>query len=259
VSVQKSWSELQTMARACRIVVETLDVLEQAAVPGVTTKEMDRIARECIEKAGARPAFLGYRGYPATLCISVNEEVVHGIPGPRRLKDGDVVGLDLGCIVDGFFGDAARTVAVGKSSEDAQRLMRTTREALFAGIDQCRPGRRVGDIGHAVQSHAEARGYSVVREFVGHGIGTSLHEEPQVPNYGPPGRRERLVPGMCLAIEPMVNVGGPEVEVLSDGWTAVTRDRSLSAHFELSVAVTLQGPWILSEPYPYGDAEAAHA
>jgi methionyl aminopeptidase len=148
---------------------------------------------------------------------------------------------------------------VGRASEDAQRLMSTTREALFAGIDQCRPGRRVGDIGHAVQSHAEGRGYSVVREFVGHGIGTSLHEEPQVPNYGPPGRRERLVPGMCLAIEPMVNVGGPEVEVLEDGWTAVTRDRSLSAHFELSIAVTPQGPWILSEPYPYGDAETAHA
>ena len=259
MSVQKSWSELQTRARACRIVVDTLEVLEQAAVPGVTTKEMDRIARECIEKAGARPAFLGYRGYPATLCISVNEEVVHGIPGPRKLKEGDIVGLDLGCVVDGFFGDAARTVAVGKASEGAERLMRTTREALHAGIDQCRPGRRVGDIGHAVQSLAESRGYSVVREFVGHGIGTSLHEEPQVPNYGPPGRRERLVPGMCLAIEPMVNVGGPEVEVLADGWTAVTRDRSLSAHFELSIAVTPQGPWILSEPYPYGDAEAAHA
>jgi len=246
------------MARACRIVVDTLDVLEQAAVAGITTKEMDRIARECIEKAGARPAFLGYRNYPATLCISVNEEVVHGIPGPRKLRDGDVVGLDLGCIVDGFFGDAARTVAVGKASADSQRLMSTTREALFAGIDQCRPGRRVGDIGHAVQSLAEARGYSVVREFVGHGIGTSLHEEPQVPNYGPPGRRERLVPGMCLAIEPMVNVGGPDVEVLADGWTAVTRDRCLSAHFELTVAVTPQGPWILSEPYPYGDAEVAH-
>jgi methionyl aminopeptidase len=259
MSVQKSWSELQTMARACRIVVDALDVLEAAAVPGVTTREMDRIARECIEKAGARPAFLGYRGYPATLCISVNEEVVHGIPGPRRLKEGDVVGLDLGCIVDGFFGDAARTVAVGRVSEEAQRLMHTTREALFAGIDQCRPGRRVGDIGHAVQTHAERRGFSVVREFVGHGIGTSLHEEPQVPNYGPPGRRERLVQGMCLAIEPMVNVGGPEVEVLADGWTAVTRDRSLSAHYELSIAVTQHGPWILSEPYPYGEAEAARA
>ena len=259
MSVQKSWSELQTMARACRIVVESLDVLEAAAVPGVTTKEMDRIAREQIERAGARPAFLGYRGYPATLCISVNEEVVHGIPGPRKLREGDVVGLDLGCIVDGFFGDAARTVAVGKAGEGAQRLMRVTRESLHAGIEACRPGQRVGDIGHAVQTHAEAHGYSVVREFVGHGIGTSLHEEPQVPNYGPPGRRERLVPGMCLAIEPMVNVGGPEVEVLADGWTAVTRDRSLSAHFELSVAVTPFGPWILSDPYPYEQPEAASA
>ena len=215
MSVQKSWSELQTMARACRIVVEALDALEAAAVPGVSTKEMDRIAREHIERAGARPAFLGYRGYPATLCISVNEEVVHGIPGPRKLREGDIVGLDLGCIVDGFFGDAARTVAVGRAERGARhRLMKVTRESLLAGIDVCRPGKRVGDIGHAVQTHAEGHGYSVVREFVGHGIGTSLHEEPQVPNYGPPGRRERLVPGMCLAIEPMVNVGGPEVEVL---------------------------------------------
>jgi methionyl aminopeptidase len=255
----KSWGELQTMARACRIVVDALDALEAAAVPGVTTKEMDRIAREHIEKAGARPAFLGYRGYPATLCISVNEEVVHGIPGPRRLKDGDIVGLDLGCIVDGFFGDAARTVGVGSVSAEARRLMDATRDSLLAGIDECRPGKRVGDIGHAVQSLAESRGYSVVREFVGHGIGTSLHEEPQVPNYGPPGRRERLVPGMCLAIEPMVNVGRAEVEVLADGWTAVTRDGSLSAHFELSIAVTEFGPWILSEPYPYARGEAAHA
>jgi methionyl aminopeptidase len=247
------------MARANRIVVDTLEALEAAAVPGTTTKEMDRIARERIEKAGARPAFLGYRGYPATLCISVNEEVVHGIPGPRKLREGDIVGLDLGCIVDGFFGDAARTVAVGKISEEAARLMKVTREALLAGIGTCHPGRRVGDIGHAVQSHAERHGYSVVREFVGHGIGTSLHEEPQVPNYGPPGRRERLVAGMCLAIEPMVNVGRPEVDVLADGWTAVTRDRSLSAHYELSVAVTPLGPWILSEPYPYEQAEAANA
>lgn len=258
MSVQKSWRELEAMARANRIVVETLDALEAAAVPGVTTKEMDRIAREHIERAGARPAFLGYRGYPATLCISVNEEVVHGIPGPRRLREGDIVGLDLGCIVDGFFGDAARTVAVGRISEEAERLLRVTREALLAGIAQCHPGRRVGDIGHAVQTHAETNGYSVVREFVGHGIGTSLHEEPQVPNYGPPGRRERLVPGMCVAIEPMVNVGRPEVDVLSDGWTAVTRDRSLSAHFEFSVAITPSGPWILSQPYPY-DREAANA
>jgi methionyl aminopeptidase len=243
------------MARACRIVVSTLDVLEGAAVAGITTKELDRIAQDCIEKAGARPAFLGYRGFPATLCISVNEEVVHGIPGPRKLRDGDIVGLDLGCVVDGVFVDAARTVAVGRPSPEAERLVAITREALLAGIDMCRPGKRVGDIGHAVQVHAESSGYSVVREFVGHGIGTSLHEEPQVPNYGPPGRRERLVPGMCLAIEPMVNVGRPEVDVLDDGWTAVTRDRSLSAHFELSVAVMSAGPWILSEPYPYAQGE----
>jgi methionyl aminopeptidase len=255
----KSRNELQTMARANRIVVDALDALEAAALPGVTTKEMDRIARESIEKAGAKPAFLGYRGYPASLCISVNEEVVHGIPGPRKLREGDVVGLDLGCILDGFFGDAARTVAVGQASDEARRLMQTTREALAAGIEVCRPGKRVGDIGHAVQTLAESRGYSVVREFVGHGIVTSLHEEPQVPNYGPPGRRERLVPGMCLAIEPMVNLGRAEVEVLADGWTAVTRDRSLSAHFELSVAVTSFGPWILSEPYPYAETEAANA
>jgi methionyl aminopeptidase len=249
------------MARAARIVIDTLDALEEAAVPGATTGDLDTIARESIEKAGARPAFLNYRGFPATLCASVNEEVVHGIPGSRKLREGDIVGLDLGCILDGFFGDSARTVAVGKISEEAQQLMKATREALLAGVDECRPDKRVGDIGHAVQAHAEARGYSVVREFVGHGIGTSLHEEPQVPNYGPPGRRERLVPGMCLAIEPMVNAGGPYVEVLDDGWTAVTKDRRLSAHFEFAVAVTAHGPWILSEPYPYADleAEAAHA
>jgi methionyl aminopeptidase len=254
--ISKSWGELQKMHRACRIVVQTLDTLAAAAVPGVPTKELDRIARESIVKAGAKPAFLGYRGYPATLCISVNEEVVHGIPGDRRLKEGDVVGLDLGCVVDGFYGDAARTVGVGQVSEAAARLIRVTEASLHAGIEKCRPGNRVGDIGHAVQARAEADGFSVVREFVGHGIGTALHEEPQVPNYGPPGRRERLVPGMCLAIEPMVNVGCHEVRVLDDGWTAVTVDGSLSAHFELSVAIVPEGPWILSEPYPYASKEA---
>ena len=257
--ISKSWAELQKMHRACTIVVETLDVLAQAALAGVTTKELDTISRERILKAGARPAFLGYRGYPATLCISVNDEVVHGIPGPRRLQDGDIVSLDLGCIVDGFYGDAARTVAVGAVSDEAGRLMKATEEALHAGIAQCHPSRRVGDIGAAVQGVAEGHGYSVVREFVGHGIGTSLHEDPQVPNYGPAGRRERLVPGMCLAIEPMVNVGRPEVRVLDDGWTAVTADGSLSAHFELSLAVTRHGPWILSEPYPYRGQEEAEA
>jgi methionyl aminopeptidase len=251
MSVQRSWDELQKMHRASRIVVETLDALEAAALPGVKTKELDRIARQRIEAAGAKPAFLGYRGYPATLCVAINDEVVHGIPGERRLREGDIVGLDLGSIVDGFFGDAARTVAVGEVSPEAQRLMQVTREALLQAVAQCHPGKRVGDIGHAVQSHAEAHGYSVVREFVGHGIGTHLHEDPQVPNYGPPGRRERLRPGMCVAIEPMVNVGKADVRVLDDGWTAVTVDGSLSAHFEYSVAVTDAGPWILSEPYPY--------
>jgi methionyl aminopeptidase len=259
VSVQKSWDELKRMHRACTIVVETLEVLAQAAVAGTTTKELDTISRERIVKAGAKPAFLGYRGYPATLCISVNDEVVHGIPGKRKLQDGDIVSLDLGCIVDGFYGDAARTVGVGVVSPEAQRLMKATEESLRAGIAQCQPTKRIGDIGAAVQQVAEGYGYSVVREFVGHGIGTSLHEDPQVPNYGPPGRRERLVPGMCLAIEPMVNVGGPEVRVLDDGWTAVTADRSLSAHFELSLAITRHGPWILSEPYPYGTEREAEA
>lgn len=251
MSVQRSWDELQKMHRACRIVVDTLDALEAAAQPGVKTKELDKLARQRIEAAGARPAFLGYRGYPASLCVAINDEVVHGIPGERRLREGDIVGLDLGSVVDGFFGDAARTVAIGKVSSEAERLMRVTREALLQAVAQCHPGKRVGDIGYAVQRHAEAHGYSVVREFVGHGIGTALHEEPQVPNYGPPGRRERLRPGMCVAIEPMVNAGKPDVRVLDDGWTAVTVDGSLSAHFEFSVAVTEAGPWILSEPYPY--------
>jgi methionyl aminopeptidase len=177
----------------------------------------------------------------------VNDQVIHGIPGERKLKDGDIVGLDLGCIVDGFHGDAARTVEVGRASDEARRLMRVTEQALQLGIAQCCPGRRLGDVGHAIQQHAETHGYSVVREFCGHGIGTSLHEEPQVPNYGPPGRRERLVPGMVLAIEPMVNIGGYEVEIKEDGWTAVTKDGSLAAHFEHSVAITKNGPYILSQ------------
>ncbi|MGE0456324.1 MAG: type I methionyl aminopeptidase [Vicinamibacteria bacterium] len=255
MSVQKGWPELQAMHRACRIVVEALEALAQAAVPGTTTRELDRIAEERIRKAGAKPAFLGYRGYPATLCVAINEQVVHGIPGERKLREGDIVGLDLGCVVDGFYGDSARTVAVGKVAPEAKRLLQVTEEALHAGIAECHPGRRLGDLGHAVQSHAEKNGFSVVREFVGHGIGTKLHEEPQVPNYGTPSRGQRLVPGMCLAIEPMVNAGRHEVKVLEDGWTAVTADGSLSAHFELSVAVTEHGPWILSEAYPYARAE----
>ncbi|MGQ0670075.1 MAG: type I methionyl aminopeptidase [Actinomycetota bacterium] len=261
MSVQKSFAELEKMHRACSIVVETLAVLAEAIKPGIRTRELDRIARERIEKEGSRPAFLGYkvRGlvYPATLCVAINDEVVHGIPGEKRLEEGDIIGLDLGCIVDGFYGDSARTVAVGRVSPEAQKLMQVTEESLRRAIAQCKPGSRLGDVGHAVQSHAEAHGFSVVREFTGHGIGTRLHEEPQVPNYGKPGRGGRLNPGLCLAIEPMVNAGGPEVEMKDDGWTAVTADGSLSAHFELSVAVMPEGPWVLSEPYPYGARRAA--
>jgi methionyl aminopeptidase len=259
VSIRRSWAELERIRQACLVVVEALDALEKAVAPGIKTKELDRIARERITSAGARPAFLGYRGYPASVCVSVNEEVIHGIPGERRLRDGDIVSLDLGAVVDGYFGDGARTLPVGEVSEEARRLMRVTEEALWEGIAACRPGKRVGDIGHAVEQHARKNGFATVREFVGHGIGTSLHEEPQIPNYGPPGRRERLAPGMCLAIEPMINAGAAEVNVLDDGWTAVTADGSLSAHFELTVAVTEQGPWVLSEPYPYGDRRESHA
>jgi methionyl aminopeptidase len=255
--IRKSWAELQTMHRANVLCVETLQALADAIAPGVTTRELDRIARERIEAAGARPAFLGYRGFPASVCISVDQEVVHGIPGSRRLRPGEIVSLDLGAVVDGYYGDAARTVAVGQPGDGAARLLKVAEEALHAGISMCWPGKRVGDVGHAIQQHAEAHGYSVVREFVGHGIGTKLHEEPQVPNYGPAGRREKLKPGMCLAIEPMINAGASEVKTLDDGWTTVTADGSLSAHFELSVAVTDCGPWILAEPYPYSRAEGA--
>ena len=249
------------MREAGRLVVQALNICREMAKPGTKTIEIDQAVEKFYAAHNATPLFKGYPGkvpFPAVTCISVNEQVVHGIPGDRKLQDGDIVGLDLGCIVDGFYGDAARTVGVGRVSDEARRLMQVTEEALRAGIACCRPGQRVGDIGHAVQTHAEAQGYSVVRDFVGHGIGTRLHEEPQVPNYGPPGRRERLVPGMCLAIEPMINVGGPAVRVLEDGWTAVTVDGSLSAHFELSVAVTEEGPWILSDPYPYGRGRESH-
>jgi methionyl aminopeptidase len=247
------------MREACVIVVDTLNELERVVAPGLKTKELDRIARERITRAGARPAFLGYHGYPASVCVSVNEEIIHGIPSERRLRDGDIVSLDLGAVVDGYYGDGARTVAVGEITEEARRLLRVTEEALREGIALCRPEKRVGDIGHAVEQHVLRHGFTTVRDYVGHGIGTSLHEEPQIPNYGPPGRRARLGAGMCLAIEPMVNAGRPEVRVLEDGWTAVTADGSLSAHFELTVAVTEEGPWVLSEPYPYGERQALHA
>ncbi len=245
----RSADEIARIREACLVVHDVLDELVRAAQPGVTTAELDRLALARTRERGAEPAFLGYHGYPASLCVSVNEEVVHGIPSPRRaLAVGDVVGLDFGVVLDGFYGDSARTVAVGRASPEAARLLETTRAALGAAIGAARPGARIGDVGAAVQALVEGRGYSVVREFVGHGIGRRLHEPPHVPNWGTPGSGRTLRPGTVLALEPMVNVGGPEVEILDDGWTAVTADGSLSAHFEHTVVVTENGPEILTLP-----------
>jgi methionyl aminopeptidase len=218
-------------------------------VPGVTTADLDAVAEKLVREGGGEPAFKGYRGYPATLCASVNDQVVHGIPSPQTtLVEGDIISLDMGVKLNGFYGDSAVTVAVGRVSDDAARLLRVTRESLEKAIEQVKVGGRVSDIGHAVQQHVEAAGFSVVREFVGHGIGSALHEEPQIANYGEPGRGPRLAEGMTLAIEPMVNMGRPSVKVLPDGWTAVTKDGSLSAHFEHTVAVTKNGPLVLTRP-----------
>jgi methionyl aminopeptidase len=247
VIVCRSAEELKRMRAAGRLVGEVLTELASLVAPGVTTADLDDLAEKRIRKAGATPAFKGYHGYPATICASINEEVIHGIPSGRRvLNEGDVISIDVGASLDGYFGDSAVTLAVGKVSEEAATLLRVTEESLFKAIERVRPGGRISDIGHAVQAHVEAYGFSVVREFVGHGIGQRMHEEPQVPNYGEPGRGPRLAEGMVLAIEPMVNAGKPAVKVLGDGWTAVTRDRSLSAHFEHTVAVTANGPWILT-------------
>jgi methionyl aminopeptidase len=244
----KSRDEIARMRAACALVREILDELVRAAVPGVRTDELDRLALARTRARGAEPAFLGYHGYPASLCVSVNDEVVHGIPSPRVLVDGDVVGLDFGVVLDGWYGDAAETVAIGKVSPAAARLLEAGREALARAVAAARPGATTGDVGAAVQRHVEGQGYSVVRDFVGHGIGRRLHEPPHLPNFGKPGAGVRLVPGMVLAIEPMVNAGAPEVEQLDDGWTAVTADGSLSVHFEHTVAVTENGPEILTLP-----------
>jgi len=240
--ILKTPDEVEVMAQASRIVAEALEIVRKEVRAGVTTDELDRIAEEAIRSRGAIPAFKGYRNYPKTLCASVNEQVVHGIPSKRKLKDGDIIGLDLGAIVGGFYGDSAVTVAVGQVDEKIMKLVRTTEEALSLGIQQAIVGHRLTDISHAVQRHVEAAGYSVVTEFVGHGIGRQLHEEPQVPNYGKPGQGPRLQPGMVLAIEPMVNMGGSAVRVLDDRWTAVTADGSLSAHFEHTIAIQPVGP-----------------
>jgi len=237
--------ELRKLEEASRVVLETLEVVEKAVAPGVTTSELDRIAESEIRRRGAKPAFLGYRGYPKTLCTSINDEVVHGIPGRRALAEGDIVGIDCGAIVEGYYGDAARTVAVGRVNAERQELLRITREGLEAGIAAARPGGRVSDIGAAVEAVALAHGYGVVRDFVGHGVGTALHEEPQIPNYGPAGRGAVLQAGMVIAIEPMFNLGRAEVSVDKDGWTVRTRDGSASAHFEYTVALQPEGAVVL--------------
>jgi methionyl aminopeptidase len=240
--------EIEAIRLAAQIVAKTIAMLRREVRPGVTTAELDQLAEAFIRDHGARPAFKGYRGFPASICPAVNEEVVHGIPGARRLEEGDIVGIDVGVEKDGFYGDAAVTVPVGTVSAQALRLLEVSRESLARGIDQARAGKRVGDISHAIQSYVESQGFSVVRSLVGHGIGREMHEEPQVPNYGLPERGPRLMAGQVLAIEPMVNVGGPEVVTRPDGWTVVTRDGSLSAHFEHTVAVGSKGPEILSVP-----------
>ena len=236
------------MRHAGRILAGVLDALHAALRPGVSTGELDALAETMIRDAGAVPSFKGYRGYPASICASLNEEVVHGIPGTRRVRDGDVVSLDVGCIWDGWHADCARTFVVGTPPARAAALVDDTRRAMEAGIAAAIPGNRLGDIGAAIEGVARERGYGVVRQFVGHGIGTAMHEEPQVPNYGEAGRGLRIEAGMCFAVEPMFNLGSDAVEVLDDGWTVVTRDGALSAHFENTIAVTERGPELLTAP-----------
>jgi methionyl aminopeptidase len=247
VILLKSARELERMRRAGLILSEVKDRLRALVRPGITTKEIDADVEAFIVSKKARSAFKGYRGFPATVCTSINEEIVHGIPSSkRRLKEGDIIGLDLGCIVDGYYADCAITLPVGPVPARVQELLDVTRESLDKAIVQCRAGNRLGDISHAVQSHCESHGFAVVRAFVGHGIGKQLHEEPQVPNFGDPGRGALLKPGMVLAIEPMITMGSWEVRVLDDRWTAVTADGSLAAHFEDTIAITEDGPDVLT-------------
>ena len=243
----KSAREIALMRRGGHILSEVMDRLRTSVKPGMSTLEIDTDVEDFIRSRGAVPAFKGYRGFPATVCISINEEVVHGIPSPtRHIKEGDIVGLDLGCIVEGYYADCAFTLAVGDVPPRVQQLLDVTRESLERGITECRPGRRLSDVSHAIQLHVERHGFSIVRAFVGHGIGRALHEEPQVPNFGDPGRGPQLRAGMVLAIEPMVTMGSWEVRILDDGWTAVTKDGSLAAHFEHTIAVTESGPEVLT-------------
>jgi len=245
--ILKSQEEIKRIAQSCDIVARTLNAVKSIVKPGITTAEIESFADAYIRAKNAVPAFKGYRGYPASICTSVNNEVIHGIPSDRVLKEGDILGVDLGVYKDGFYGDAAYTFPVGKILPEVERLLKVTEESLYIGIESARVGNRVSDISYSIQRHVESNGFSVVRAFVGHGVGSELHEEPQVPNFGLPGRGPRLRSGMTLAIEPMVNEGGYEVLILDDGWTAVTTDGKLSAHFEHTVLVTLNEPRILTK------------
>lgn len=245
--ILKSQEEIEKIAEACRIVAKTLDAIKNIIRPGITTKEIEDFADLYIRKNGAVAAFKGYRGYPASICTSVNNEVIHGIPSKRVLKEGDILSIDLGVYKDGFYGDGAVTFPVGRIAPEIERLLRTTEEALYIGIENARVGKRVSDISHSIQKHVESNGFSVVRSFVGHGIGRNLHESPQIPNFGPPGQGPRLRPGMTLAIETMVNAGSYDVLILDDGWTVVTVDGKPSAHFEHTVVVTTDKPKILTK------------
>lgn len=244
--IYKNNDEISLMRKAGKIVGETLLLLEKEVKPGITTAELDIMAEEFITKHGAKPSFKGLYGFPSSLCISVNEQVIHGIPGEYMLKDGDIVGIDCGACIDGFHGDAARTFPVGNISSDAQKLIDITKESFFKGIEYAKVGNKLGDVSHEIQSYVEAAGFSVVRDFVGHGIGANVHEDPNVPNFGKAGIGPDLVKGMVLAIEPMVNIGNHKVKTLRNGWTVVTRDSSLSAHYENTVAILSDGPEILT-------------
>ena len=243
---KRSVDEIEMISKSCQIVADTIDMITEFVVPGCIVSDLDKKAENYIKSRGARPAFKGYMGFPSTLCVSIEDAVVHGIPGEIELLEGQIVGIDCGAELNGFYGDHAKTFAVGNISEDKKNLMTITEESLYRGIEKATPGNTVGDIGYAVQSHAESNGYSVVRELVGHGIGESLHEEPQVPNYGFPNQGYTLHAGMCIAIEPMINLGGKEIYTDKDGWTILTADGKPSAHFEHTIAILEDGPQILS-------------
>ena len=244
---KRSENEIKMISRSCQIVADTIDMLSEFVVPGALISDLDKKAENFITSQGARPAFKGYMGFPSTLCISIEDAVVHGIPGDIELKEGQIVGIDCGAELNGYYGDHAKTFSVGKINSEKKKLMEITEESLYKGIEKAVPGNFVGDIGHAVQTHAESNGFSVVRELVGHGIGENLHEEPQVPNYGTPSQGYRLHSGMCIAIEPMINLGGREIYTAKDGWTILTADGKASAHFEHTIAILDDGPKILSK------------